>query len=39
MRSNKDNISITVLAVDICRKESKYIEIELLKDFTSCHNF
>ncbi|KAM4534907.1 DNA polymerase delta catalytic subunit [Fundulus diaphanus] len=24
MRSNKDNISITVLAVDICRKESMY---------------
>ncbi|XP_032444464.1 DNA polymerase delta catalytic subunit [Xiphophorus hellerii] len=24
MRSNKDNISITVLAVDICRKESIY---------------
>lgn len=25
MRSNKDNISVTVLAVDITRKESKYI--------------
>ncbi|KAK5619383.1 DNA polymerase delta catalytic subunit [Crenichthys baileyi] len=24
MRSNKDNISVTVLAVDICRKESMY---------------
>lgn len=24
MRSNKDNISVTVLAVDITRKESEY---------------
>lgn len=26
MRSNKDNISVTVLAVDITRKESEYKE-------------
>lgn len=31
MRSNKDNISVTVLAVDITRKESKY-ELNIIVD-------